>query len=250
MEKMQDIKPRRVGFIDELRGLDIIAMVIYHALYDLVYIFGVNFPLFNNFLMPRVQPFIAGIFIVLAGISCRYSRSNIKRGFKTLLFGMLLTAVTLFFIPQEAIYFGILHFMGVSMILFALLKPLLGRISPLFGVVVSIVLYVLTLHLPQGLVGIEGLFRFDLPQILYSHSYLLPLGFGGMGSDYFPLMPFFFLFVAGSYLGVYFIQEKMPEWTYKSHSTPLSAIGKHTIVIYMLHQPIIMGLLWVYFKIA
>lgn len=242
-------KTRRVGFIDELRGLDIIVMVFYHAMYDIVYIFGVDIPFFYNFLMPYVQPFIAGIFIVLSGISCRYSRSNLKRGFRTFLLGMVLTVVTVIFMPDEAIYFGILHFMGTAMMLFALLEPVFDRIPPSIGLVVSIVLYTLTLHLPHGYITVGSLFELALPQSLYTKAYLLPLGFAGAGADYFPLLPYFFLYLSGAFLGVYFKRNQMPDWLYYTRSRVLSKIGRHTIVIYMLHQPVIMAVLFAVFWI-
>lgn len=242
-------KPRRVGFIDELRGFDIVAMVVYHAMYDLVYIFGMDIPFFYNFLTPYVQPIIAGIFIVLSGISCRYSRSNLKRGMKAFLLGMVLTIVTLNFMPDEVIYFGILHFMGTAMMLFALIQPFLDKMQPSIGLIVSIVIYILTQHLPSGWIGIGDLVRITLPQQLYTKSCLLPLGFAGAGSDYFPLIPYFFMYLAGSFLGVFFRRNQMPNWFYDTHSRLFSKIGKHTIIIYMLHQPVIMAVLWVYFKL-
>lgn len=250
MERTGFAQPRRVGFIDELRGLDIVVMVFYHAMYDIVYVFGVDIPFFYNFLMPYVQPFIAGIFIVLSGISCRYSRSNLKRGLRVFLLGMLLTAVTLLFMPTEAIYFGILHFMGTAMMLFALIQPLLDKIKPSMLFIMSVALYILTQHLPRGWIGVGDWIRITLPQQLYAQSYLLPLGFAGKGADYFPLMPHFFLFLAGSALGVFFQRNQMPAWLYDTHVRLFSTIGRHTIVIYMLHQPVLMAVFWAYFTLA
>lgn len=243
-------KPRRIGFVDELRGLDIIVMVLYHAMYDIVYIFGIDIPLFYNFLTPYVQPFIAGIFIVLSGISCRYSRNNFKRGLRVFSLGMILTAITLIFMPTEAIYFGILHFMGTAMMLFSLLRPLLDITPQCIGLLVSIVLYILTVHLPQGWIGIGYLFKVMLPQQFYTKNYLLPLGFAGAGSDYFPLMPYFFMYLAGSFLGVFFKQKQMPDWFYNTHSKVFSKIGQHTLLIYMLHQPVIMAVLNAFFWLS
>lgn len=242
-------KPHRVGFLDEVRGLDIIAMVLYHAGYDLVYIFGIDVPGYRSFAMPYIQPLIAGTFIVLSGISCRYSKSNAKRGVKTLIFGMVLTVVTLLFIPEEAIYFGILHFMGSAMLLFALLKPAIDTIPASLGMAVSIALFVFTQNLPEGFLGFVGLFTIPLPEAIYKQVYLLPLGFGGMGSDYFPLFPWIFLYFAGAYLGTFIVRGTFPKWFYNTHSQVLSKIGRNTIIIYMLHQPVLMGILWVFIRL-
>lgn len=249
MRYLKSIKNRRVGFIDELRGLDIIAMVAYHVAYDLVFIFGVEIPFYRGPVMTYVQPVIAGIFIVLSGISCRYSRNNAKRGAKTLLLGMLLTAATLYFIPEEAIYFGILHFMGAAMLLYALLRPLLDKLPAFFGLIVSVVLFTATYNLPGGYLGVDGLYTFTLPTSLYANHYLLPIGFGGIGSDYFPLIPYIFLYFAGAYLGIFFIENAFPNWFYRTHSRFLSAIGRHTMIIYLLHQPVAMGTIWLIFLI-
>lgn len=249
MELSFPAKPRRVGFMDELRGLDIIVMVVYHAMYDLVFIFGVDIPFFYGPMMHIVQPAIAIIFIVLSGISCRYSKSNLKRGTKTFLLGMLLTVSTLIFMPDQAIYFGILHFMGTAMIAFALLNPVLDRVPPAAGALVSFVLFLLTYRLPSGFFGIDGLFEIILPRSLYQYPFLLPFGFYPVGSDYFSWLPWLFLFFAGSYIGVFFVRDRMPDWLYPTRSRVLSSIGRRTIIIYLLHQPVIMGILYVVFWI-
>ena len=221
------IERRRAGLIDELRGLDIIVMTIYHACYDLVFIFGVEVPHYRSFAMPFIQPGIAWLFIVLSGISCRYSRSNVKRGLRTLLLGLGLSVVTILFMPEQAIYFGILHFMGMAMLLFAALRPVLNRIPATAGIVCSLLLFALTLRLP------------DIPN---APLWLMPLGFGGMGADYFPLAPNFFLYLAGSFAGVYVAAGRLPEWFYTTRFKILAATGRRTIIIYLLHQPILMGI--------
>jgi uncharacterized membrane protein len=219
---------RRAGFIDELRGLDIIVMTLYHAGYDLVFIFGVQVPFYRSIAMPYIQPCIAWVFITLAGISCRYSRSNLKRGLRTLIFGLCLTVITVLFMPSEAIYFGILHFMGAAMLLFAALRPLVDKIPAPIGLVCSLLLFVLTLDVPD--------------KMSHMSQWLLPLGFGGMGADYFPLIPNFFLFLAGAFAGVYVAAGKLPAWFYATRVKALAALGRRTIIIYLLHQPILMGL--------
>lgn len=248
-ELANNAKPRRAVLLDEIRGADIILMVLYHLGYDLVYLFGVEVPGYRNFAMPYIQPLIAGTFIILSGIACRYSRSNVKRGIKTFALGMLLTLVTYFFMRGEAIYFGILHFMGTAMILFAALRPVLNKISPSWGIPLFIGLFVFTGNLSKGYLGLPGVFTLTLPQELYKIPMLLPLGFYGMGSDYFPLIPYLFLYIAGSYIGVMVIRGVFPEWIYNMHSPFLASIGRRTIIIYMMHQPVIMAVLWVVFKI-
>ncbi len=233
---------RRAGLVDELRGLDIIVMTLYHAGYDLVFIFGVNLPFYRTVAIPYIQPLIAGLFIVLSGLSCRYSRSNLRRGLVTLALGLGLSAVTIIFMPAEAIYFGILHFMGTAMLIFAAARPVLDKMPPLPGMIVSLLLYALTLRLPYGYIGFDELFQLELPSFLYTQHYLLPIGFGGMGADYFPIFPHIFLYFAGAFFGVYAVNGSLPEWFYRTRSRLLAALGRRTIIVYLLHQPILMGI--------
>lgn len=253
MADLTALAPRRIGLIDELRGFFILLMVAYHALYDIVFLFGVNVPAYG-FITDYVQPIIAGAFILMSGISCRYSRSNLKRGVRVLLLAMVLTAVTVIFMPEQSIYFGILHFMGTAMLLFVPLKPVLDKIPPVLGMICFGVMFLFTYRLPYGWLGFWGFLRIPLPAALYQIRYLLPIGFGGMGADYFPLLPWLFLFLFGSCLGMLFLKGAFPDWAYRGHCKFLSAAGRRTIVIYMLHQPVIYGLLtalfWVLEKLG
>lgn len=120
----------RVHLIDEVRGFAIICMVFYHAMFDLVVIFGVDFPIFTSSLMQDVlQPLFAGLFIFISGTAGHYSRSNLKRGAVCFGFGLILTAVTALFMPDELILFGILHFLGIAMMLFPLAQKAGGSCS-------------------------------------------------------------------------------------------------------------------------
>lgn len=248
---MSDSNFRRVPLLDELRGLVILLMVFYRAAYDLVYIFGVNWPFFSSPLMHWLQLFIATSFITVSGICCRFSRNNLKRGLLTFGLGMVLTVVTSLFIPEQIVRFGVLHLLGASMVLFALLEPLLDRIPTPLGAPVFGFLLFATLYVPYRAIGIPPLL-FRLPDALYESGWLFPFGFPAAGfysSDYFPLVPWLFLFLAGSFLGVYAREGRMPAIAYESHLPLLARVGRHTIWIYMLHQPITYGLLWFLFHI-
>lgn len=243
-------KPRRVELLDEIRGGDLLLMILYHGTYDLVYLFGVDIPLFYGPVGNGVQKLICCTFIVLAGISSRFSRSNLKRGLQTLGCGLLISLGTWFAMPELMIWFGILHFLGVSMLLFPLLRPLLDKLPPFAGIAVCLALFGITWGVPSGVIGVPGALSIALPPALYDNPWLLPLGFGGMGADYFPLLPWFFLFLAGTYLGVPFAQGDAPEFFYRPHSRFLSTLGRKSLLIYMLHQPVLYGVLWVVFRLA
>ena len=248
----------RVGFLDETRGLCIILMVVYHGIFSMIY-FGADIalpsgaPLFYSLFYSRLfrfgQPFVAGIFIFISGIACRYSRSNLKRGALALALGLVITVFTVYIMPlflsdALGIYFGILHFLGTGMILFALLRPLLDQTPPLIGLLVCLALFALTYGAKQGFVGIPGLWVFYAPPAWFYNRWLLPIGFAVGGADHFPLLPWLFLFLSGSFLGVAFIERDMPRFFYRNRSRFLAAAGKRTIYIYLLHQPAIFGILY------
>ena len=70
----------RIHILDELRGLCVVLMVVYHALYTLAASFLSPLALkLYTFFYPA-EPFFAGVFIVLCGVSCRLSRNNVLRG--------------------------------------------------------------------------------------------------------------------------------------------------------------------------
>ena len=108
-------KKGRVLLNDELRGIMIISMLIYHICYDLAAVVGL--PGMGWFYSPAAdfwQLSICGVFIFIAGACCRYSKSNLKRGLRLFLLGMLFTVVTALFVPNLLIVFGLLHFLGVA----------------------------------------------------------------------------------------------------------------------------------------
>lgn len=238
--------PRRAGFLDEWRGLAILLMILYHASYDIVFVFHLNAPMFEWRITPYIQLFICGSFIFVSGACCRYSRSSLKRGVLLLCIAMLMTAVTYYFMYGQRILFGILHFLGAAMILFALFNRLLDRLPVFGGAVLMAALTILTWNVPQGTIGIPGLFALPLPAFLYRTAFLFPLGFPGPGfysADYFPLLPWIFWFFTGSYVGVLFASGDMPRCLYRTHIKPLAALGRYSLPVYVLHQPVLYGVI-------
>ena len=239
--KSENKKTGRVGLLDELRGFAIICMVVYHALYDLKYIFGLNIPIFFDAWFDVIRDIFAGLFIFISGTVCRYSSNNLKRGVQCFFFGMILTFVTPFF-ADGTIYFGILHFLGISMMIFGLCEKILDKLPALVGIIVCAVLFFATINVQYGFIGIKGVFGLELPKVLYNVGVLFPFGFynGAFVSlDYFPLLPWLFLFLAGSYFGVWAKNNALPKFFYPVHIKWLAGVGRYTIWIYLLHQPIV-----------
>lgn len=240
---MGDLKSnsKRVGLLDEIRGFAIICMVIYHAMYDLKYIFGVDVPIFFDWWFNIIRDIFAGTFIFISGAVCRYSKNNIKRGVQCFFLGMLITFVTPFF-GSAPVLFGILHFLGISMMIFGLTEKLLDNIPALVGFIVFAILFVLTWNVQYGFIGIGGLFEWHLPQKAYEVGVFFPFGMynsGFLSPDYFPLFPWLFLFLAGSCFGVWAKSGALPKFFYPVHIKWLAAVGRNTIWIYLLHQPVV-----------
>ena len=243
---MRNQSPGRVPLLDELRGLSILLMVLYHGAFDLIAFCGVSIPLYDApFLQRFLQPLFAGLFILISGAVCRYSRSNLRRGLALLACALAVTLITLAVSPDFPDLWGILHLLGAGMVLFALLRPLLDRAPPLPGAAVCGALFLLFYRLPYGALGF-GPFTLPLPEALYRVRWLFPLGLPAStfaSADYFPLLPWLALFFAGAYLGVPLRAGRMPAFFYRPRCRPLAAIGRCTLWIYLLHQPALLLLL-------
>lgn len=157
----------------------------------------------------------------------------------------MLTAATVLFLPSESIWFGVLHLNAAAVLLTCLVRPLLQRIPAKAGLAASAALFALTNQLPQGFIGFEGLRLCALPAGLYRAN-LFWLGLPDLtrfsSADYFPLLPWVFLFWCGVFLArLWHPGRGEPPATLQ----PLCAIGRNTLLVYMLHQPVLYGLLWV-----
>ena len=230
---------KRYYLLDFLRGICILLVVGYHALYNLSEIFGGEYAFFRHRGMDLFRDCFVGVLIVLAGISCSLTRSNLRRGIKTLLWGLVITAVTAIAMPDQRILFGILHFFGCAMLLWALLGRYLEKIPLWIGVSVSLVLFFATQGLYAASVGWSNSFL----------CYILGFCTGHYSADYYPLMPWLFLFLAGGFLGRLFREGRVPALFTRDPVPALSRIGRHTLSIYIVHQPVIYGLMYLFFEI-
>lgn len=244
-------KRPRAGFLDEWRGVALICMLIYHTAYDLYALFGVPLPLFTSPFYVNLQRFIGFSFILISGISCSYSRNNLRRGAICFGCGMIMTIATALVMPEQLILFGVLHFLGAAMLLYALLQKAMDKIPAVWGMIGAAILYVLFQKVSYGMIGIGSL-QIELPDVLYSTNVLFPLGFYApdfSSADYYPLLPWFFLFMIGAFWGRYWKTDKMPAFVYRTHFKPLAFLGRHTILVYIVHQPVIYGLLLLFFMV-
>jgi len=226
-------KPPRYALLDELRGLAIILMVAYHALYLLAFVFGSDkgFELFL-FLDP-VQPFIAGTFILLCGLCCRFSRSNLKRGLKLAGAAALVTLATLamtLFGMDQVIWFGVLHFLACAVLLSVPLRGPLDEVPAAVRIAIFAALFFAWRFMPT------------LPPTGFFPLYALGFPSATLRSaDYFPVLPWLFLFLAGNAVGVYAQRGRFPGWMEPPRVPALAWLGRHSLLIYLLHQPVLLG---------
>lgn len=192
----------RYALLDELRGLDLISMMLYHGTWDAVYLFGVAVPWYAGTPGRLWQQSICWGFILLSGFCLPMGHHPVKRGATVFGAGALVTAVTLLFMPENVVLFGVLTLLGSAMILTGLLEKALQKVPPVAGFLVSFALFALTYHTMDGYWGL-GALRWLLPRGLYANCFTAYLGFYPLGffsTDYFPLLPWLFLFWAGFYL--------------------------------------------------
>ena len=239
-------KAERWHLIDALRGLALLNMLGMHFLYDWNVVFGRE-PRWH--LRPEVhlwQQYICWSFILIAGLAFHWGRHrNLRRGLLLNLLGFLITAVTLIAVPEEAIWFGILNFMGCAILVTIPLEKALKRLPPVWGLALSFLLFFFFRRVNDGALGFGGLLTVPLPRALYTCRVLTPLGFpypGFRSSDYFPLLPWIFLFFAGFHLYRVIAAHPVLVRVARVKIPLLSAVGRPTIWVYLLHQPLLMGL--------
>ena len=245
---------KRYGFIDFIRGLNLISMIIFHACWDLQFMFGINVPGYTGTAGLVWQKSICVTFILISGFCiclAKNKRKIILRGLLISVCGAVVTFVTIVFMSDAPIYFGILTFMGFAMMLFGVLSDRLSKLNPYVLAVICFVLYILFNDVSYGNIGFFGLFHVGLPRVLYSNMITAFLGFPNnafCSSDYFPILPWIFLYGCGFYIGVIFNRTDLYRILCKPKSSIFNRIGKNTLIIYMLHQPVIYGVLCLIFR--
>lgn len=235
----------RIWEIDFLRGVAVMMMIAFHLLYDLNYFAGFSFVLHAGFwfLFARLT---AMIFVFLTGVSLALSHARVAgkltpkemtkkyvgRGFKIFGWGIIITILTLFLLESGTIWFGVLHLIGISIII---ARPLL-RFRHL-NLVLGIAFIIIGLYL--------NAMSFDFP-------WLTPLGLRPVAlytMDYLPLFPWLGVVLLGLFFGNTVCKCSKAERIGKGgliHKTarPLCFAGRHSLLIYLLHQPVLIGLIY------
>lgn len=241
-------KNQRYGALDSIRGAVLISMILYHACWDLVYIFGKDFKWFEGNGAYVWQQSICWTFIFLSGFCWSLGKKPVKRGVIVFGAGAVVSLVTIVFMPEDRVIFGVLTLIGSCMLLMVPLRKVFGKLPAGWGLFFSMALFVLTRNVNRGYLGFEGWNLGRLPEDLYQGKIMTFLGFAEpefYSTDYFSLIPWFFLFLSGYFLYCMMGEKndgKFMSRYLKTGWKPLSFPGKHSLMIYLLHQPLIYGI--------
>lgn len=216
----------RAGYLDSLRGMAVIWMVIFHASYDLRMFHYIDWDFSTGFwyAFPRV---IAFTFLFCVGVSLNFTHKDSinwdqlkKRSLKLGLAAAAVSLGTYLVFPQQWIYFGTLHCIFTGSILGALVvnrRKLAGALL----VVILFLQYVLNYDIRW------------LSSILQRPS-----------MDFIPIYPWFWTILLGILAGPYLSSNR---WLSEMKAGKfLKFLGQHSLKIYLIHQPLIFGMIWVY----
>lgn len=220
--------------IDLVRGIAVILMIGYHLFFDIKY-----FETHQNLYWLAVP--IVSLFIMVSGISLSvsYSRGGVfskfaKRGVKLLFLGFVITATTFLLLKNGFIVFGVLHFFGISSFL---IYPFLKYLKNSLAILITGISIILA-----------GVF---ISGFTIGNAYFLWLGFvpeNFYSFDYVPLIPWFGVLLIGIFLGETFYRNGKRNFKFFESKWKISGfiefIGKNSLIIYFIHQPIILLILF------
>lgn len=229
----------RYGGVDVLRGCAVVLMVAYHFSFDLNYYGLLRIDFYNQPFWLNARASIVTLFLGTAGISLVLaSRNAINWRSRFLRLGMLagcaalVTASSYFLFPESWIFFGVLHFIALA--------SLLG-------------LPFLRWHWPTLLAGLALLvIGLSVALPAFDHPWLQWFGlmtYKPITEDYVPLLPWFGVFLTGIFLGQLLLHQPglatIRVWQPQGRVCRWAAFaGRHSLMIYLLHQPLLMGVLY------
>lgn len=234
----------RYDLIDTIRGIAIVSMVIFHCCYDIFMVYGRDPSWYSQPAVHVWQQSICWTFILVSGFVWPWGRSgNVKRGIMLNAWGLVISGVTVLLMPEQAVWFGILNCIGCAVLLMIALEPALKRIPAAIGALAAFALFMVFRNAQLGYLEWPGVFRVDLPAWLYDCYVLTPFGFpfpGFRSSDYFPILPWLFLYICGYFLNRIVMAIRPLQSVAQRGLAPLSTIGRYSIWIYLIHQPVCM----------
>lgn len=225
----------RILELDFLRGLAVLGMVAFHYYFALDF-YGIQQHDMTTGAWHVIGQIVRFTFLTLVGISVTFSRNNAKRAFVILLCAMGITLASYMLQPDMYIRFGILHLIAISIFLVA---PLRNRPC------VALILGILAIFAPLILLQFSSS---SLPLIILG---VQPVAFATF--DLFPIFPWIAIPLFGIFFGNIIYKDKKPHLPNrlfkKTITAPVCVFGKHALIVYMVHFPIIFTLLLIVGKI-
>jgi uncharacterized membrane protein len=214
---------KRIFEIDLLKVTALILMITFHIVYDLNEFVSINLNYSSGFwyILGRIS---ALLFIFLAGINSGFSNRPIRRGIIVFSCGLVVTVITFLFMGDLYVRFGILHFLGVNMILF----PLLKRFNSLLLLLIAISILIAS--------------KMEIFNNISLIVFLKNI-FGGLSIDYYPLFPYLSIFIFGVIMYKIYYYRKKSIFNLYVKNKLLYLISKYSLSIYLIHQPIVLGII-------
>ena len=218
----------RYPFLDALRGFSLCSMTLYHLLWDIVYLSGRSLPWSDGMAGYLWQQSICWTFIAVSGVSLalEVKKKGRKRAAKSRLvlvgWGTAITFVTRQAMPQEPIYCGVIFFLGAVSLLTICFWPVMEK-KPKGAALFCGTLFFFLRNAPRGFWGFERMVGPALPEML---------------------IPWWGLFGFAAALGALWLKKGSVPDLLKKDVPFLRTLGRKSLWIYLLHQPVIMGVMW------
>ena len=235
--------PTRLEALDALRGTAVVWMTVFHFCFDLNHFGWIQQRFLTDPFWTGQRTAIVSLFVACAGLSqavaCAqgqgWSRFG-RRWAQVAGCALLVSAGSWWMFPQSFIYFGVLHGLALMLIL-ARLTAGWGRWLWLAGGVAVMVPWGLWQAQPLG----EWVQALNQPAL----NWLGLITRKPVTQDYVPLLPWMGAMWWGMAAGQWLLG-RLPAWMARSvprAMSPLVWLGRHSLSWYMLHQPVLMGLL-------
>lgn len=243
---------QRYYLLDGLRGFAIYHVILFHFLYDVYVLYGLNPDWPYQAWVQLWQRNGCGLFVLVSGMVFALGRNTFRRGLQLQFLGLAITLGTAYCVPDEAIYYGILTFFGSALWLTMLLKKILQALPSWLGMLASVAGYLSTMNINRGGVFLWGEELLAFPQWFYQDTFAI-FGFHSNSfhsSDYVPLLPHIFLFWFGMYLFAWLRERSLLDMLTYGNWKIFTYPGTHSLEIYILHQPLLLGLCYMIFGYA
>ena len=246
----------RLYKIDEIRGATLISMILYHFMWDLKYIAGFEMEWYESIFAHVWQKSICITFILISGFCFSLSRNHLKRGLITFFSGGLVTLVTLLVMPENRVVFGILTFIGTAMLIMIPISKAHKYIGERINrdtlnitmLIASMLFFIVFYSVNYGFLNFIFT-KVNIPRHMCKGYLADYIGFTDptfYSTDYFSIFPWMFLFMFGYYLyevikplNTSDADSMIIRFLKSKNSRAFEAIGKRTLIIYLLHQPVL-----------